>query len=189
MIFWKFTLRWQKIEKYGTLANEEKCFQSSDYHSGSPGVDSEHALLWIRAIVCTGVDRGAGLSNQEESDTIRQPANRSFVHTNPHCWSEHIKCAVPRTASIRNRVMNRISFVGSIAFCPEFARRNGSTAWMLYARVHIYVHPIYIGHMPIGKTRQNSVHFINLPSTHFTSCRYSWLHDKKVSRGREVSYC
>lgn len=90
--------------------------------------------------------------------------------------------------------MNLFSFVGAIAFCPEFARRNGSTAfscmdvaWMR-AREHIYVHSIYIGHMPIGTTRQNSVHFVNLASTHFTSYRYSWLHDESFAGEKYLRY-
>lgn len=140
----------------------------------------------------TGVDRNVDLPAPER---IRRPANPSFVHTNPHCWSEHVKCAVSRAASIRNRVMNLFSFVGAIAFCPEFARRNGPTAFPRMdvawkrARERIYVHSIYIGHMPISTTRQNSVHFVNLAPTNFTPADIPGYTVKKFRGGEKYLRC
>lgn len=83
--------------------------------------------------------------------------------------------------------MNRLVFVGAIAFCPEFARRSGSIAlvWMhartmrMYVCVSACVHRIYIGHMPIGtRVHLSSVSFVNLPFTsHFL--KIFWLPDEK----------
>lgn len=82
--------------------------------------------------------------------------------------------------------MNLFSFVGEIAFCPEFARRNGSTAFsrMDAAWMRAYLRAFNL-HWPHADRHNSSKQRAPCKFSvyKFHLYRYSRLHDEKgISR-------